>query len=106
MKQKGITEKKCPRYKAITPEARENQMIALAIDLAEKQLMEGTASAQVITHYLKLATTKERLENEILAEQKELIKAKAESLESAKRIDELYSQAIEAMRSYGSNHNE
>ena len=43
---------------ALTPEARENQMISLAVDLAEKQLMEGTASSQVITHYLKLGSTK------------------------------------------------
>ena len=64
---------------AITPEARENQMIALAVDLAEKQLIEGTASSQVITHYLKLATTKEKIEREILEKQKELIVAKTEN---------------------------
>lgn len=61
---------------ALTPEARENQMISLAVDLAEKQLMEGTASSQVITHYLKLGSTKERIEKEILEKQKELIDAK------------------------------
>ena len=71
---------------ALTPEARENQMISLAVDLAEKQLMEGTASSQVITHYLKLGSTKERIEKEILEKQKELISPKTESLQSAKRI--------------------
>lgn len=86
---------------ALTPEARENQMIALAVDLAEKQLMEGTASSQVITHYLKLGSTKERIEKEILEKQKELISAKTENLKSAKRIEELYTNAIEAMRRYG-----
>lgn len=85
---------------AITPEARENQMIALAVDLAEKQLIEGTASSQVITHYLKLATTKEKIEREILEKQKELIVAKTENLQSAKRIEELYSNALKAMQNY------
>src|SRR5574344_2785080 len=85
---------------ATTPEARENQMIALAVDLAEKQLIEGTASSQVITHYLKLATTKEKIEREILEKQKELIVAKTENLQSAKRIEELYSNALKAMQNY------
>ena len=85
---------------AATPEARENQMIALAVDLAEKQLIEGTASSQVITHYLKLATTKEKIEREILEKQKELIVAKTENLQSAKRIEELYSNALKAMQNY------
>ncbi len=85
---------------ATTPEARENQLIALAVDLAEKQLIEGTASSQVITHYLKLGSTKERIEREILEKQKELIEAKTESLQSTKRIEELYTNAINAMKSY------
>ncbi len=81
-------------------EARENQLISLAVNLAEKQLMEGTASSQVITHYLKLGSTKERIEKEILEKQKELIEAKTETLRSAKRIEELYSEALDAMRGY------
>lgn len=85
---------------AISPEARENQLISLAIDLAEKQLIEGTASSQVITHYLKLGSTKEKLEKEILEKQKTLIEAKAETLKSSKRIEELYSKAIKAMKEY------
>lgn len=85
---------------ALTPEARENQMIALAVDLAERQLMEGTASSQVITHYLKLGSTKERIEKEILEKQKELIAAKTENLLSSKRIEELYANAINAMKRY------
>ena len=90
---------------ATSPEARENQMISLAVDLAEKQLLDGTASSQVITHYLKLATTKEKLEREILAKQKELIEAKTENLQSAKRIEELYSEAINAMKHYSGQNN-
>jgi hypothetical protein len=84
----------------LTPEARENQMISLAVDLAEQQLREGTASSQVITHYLKLGSTKERIEKEILERQKDLITAKTESLKSQKRVEELYSEALKAMRTY------
>ena len=85
---------------ALTPEARENQMISLAVDLAEKQLMEGTASSQVITHYLKLGSTKEKIEKEILEKQKQLIEAKTQSLQSAQRIEELYTDALKAIRRY------
>ena len=85
---------------ALSPEARENQLIALAVDLAEKQLIEGTASSQVITHYLKLGSTKERIEKEILEKQKDLIDAKTQSLQSTKRIEELYVNALNAMRKY------
>lgn len=85
---------------AFTPEARENQLISLAVDLAEKQLVEGTASSQVITHYLKLGSTKEKIEREILEKQKELITAKTENLQSAKRIEELYKEALDAMKTY------
>ena len=86
---------------ALTPEARENQLISLAVDLAEKQLRDGTASSQVITHYLKLGSTKERIEKEILEKQKELIEAKTQNLQSAKRVEELYAKALDAMRNYG-----
>jgi len=86
---------------ALTPEARENQLIYLAIDLAEQQLRDGTASSQVITHYLKLGSSKDRLEKEILEKQKDLITAKTEALQSSKRIEELYADAITAMRQYG-----
>lgn len=85
---------------ATTPEARENQLIALAVDLAEKQLLEGTASSQVITHYLKLGTQKEKLEREILESKKELMKAQTENLQAAKRIEELYTNALNAMKHY------
>ena len=88
------------RRPATNPEARENQLIALAVDLAEKQLMEGTASSQVITHYLKLGSTKERLEKEILERQKDLLTAKTEVLKSAKRSEELYANALEAFQIY------
>ncbi len=87
----------------LTPEARENQLIALAINLAEQQLMDGTASSQVITHYLKLGSSKERLEKEMMEKQKELIDAKTESLRSTKRLEELYADALKAMRSYSSS---
>lgn len=85
---------------AITQEGQENQMCAMAMDLAAKQLREGTASSQVITHFLKLASTKEKLEKEILEKQKELLAAKTEALQSAQRIEELYADAIDAMKEY------
>lgn len=85
---------------ALTPEARENQLVSLAVDLAEKQLMEGTASSQVITHYLKLGSSKYKAEKEKLERENELLRAKTESLESAKRIEELYEDALKAMRNY------
>lgn len=90
---------------AISPEARENQMISLAMDLAEQQLRDGTASSQLITEFVKRGSTKAKLEKEILAEQKELMEAKKESIQSAKRVEELYANAIDAMRRY-SGHDE
>lgn len=85
---------------ALTPEARENQMISLAMDLAEQQLRDGTASSQVISHFLKLGSTKEKIEKEILEKQKGLIDAKTESLQSVNRMEELFKAAVDAMRNY------
>jgi hypothetical protein len=85
---------------ALTPEAEENQMISLATELAKQQLLDGTASSQVITHYLKLGSTKEKIEKEILEEQKQLIAAKTEAIKSAKQVEELYANALDAMRNY------
>lgn len=85
---------------ALSPEARENQMIDLAMDLAEQQLRDGTASSQLITEFVKRGSTKARLEKEILAEQRELYAAKTEALQSQKRIEELYSEALAAMKRY------
>ena len=85
---------------ALSPEARENQMISLAMDLAEKQLMDGTASSQLITEFVKRGSTKARIEQEILEEQKQLIEAKTQNLQSAKNIEELYVKALEAMKNY------
>ena len=86
--------------RALDPEARENQLIAAAINLAEQQLLDGTASSQVITHYLKLGTMREKLERERLQQENELLKAKTEAIQSAKSVEELYKSALAAMRSY------
>lgn len=85
---------------AFTPEAREKQMISLAVDLAEQQLRDGTASSQVITHFLKLGTTVAELEREKLAEENKLLRAKTEALETSKESKELYENAIKAFRTY------
>ena len=99
-KNTGDTIIETPFSPARSVEERENQLISLAIDRAEQQLRDGTASSQVITHYLKLGSTKERLEKEMLKEQMDLMKAKTEALQSAKKIEELYNQALEAFRAY------
>ena len=85
---------------ALSPEARENQLIYLATELAEKQLLEGTASSQIIAHYLKLGSSRERLERERLEEENKLLKAKTEQIQSQKKIEELYADAIAAMKRY------
>ena len=88
---------------AFTLEARQNQLVSLAVDCAEKQLRNGTASSQVITHYLKLGSTREKLEIEILEKQKDLIAAKTDAIQSAKRVEELYVNALAVMKDYGGN---
>lgn len=85
---------------ALTPEAREQQLIYLAQMRAEEQLLNGTASSQVITHFLKLGTEREKLQNEKLKNENELLKSKSELIQSTKRSDELYDKAMKAMRSY------
>lgn len=94
---------KVQRRPSTTPEGRENQLIAKAVDLAEKQLADGTASSQVITHFLKLGSTREQLEQERLHNENILLRARAEAMESAKRVEELYGQALNAMRAYAGN---
>lgn len=102
----GRTSRKTPTKQskrsrpALTPEARENQLISLAVDLAEQQLRDGTASSQVISHYLKLGSTRASLEKEKLERENELLRAKTENLESSKRIEELYKDALDAMKKY------
>lgn len=88
------------RPPAMTPEARENQLIALATDLAEQQLIDGTASPSVITHFLKLASTRQQLELEKMRSETELLRAKADAVQSNQRSEELYAEAIAAMRRY------
>lgn len=91
------------RRPALTPEARENQLIALAVDLVEQRLLDGTASSQETTHFLKLGTTKARLEKEILEQQKELIMAKTKAMQTAENAEAMYKEAISAMRRYSGN---
>ena len=85
---------------ALTPEARENQLIALAVDLVEERLRNGTASSQETTHFLKLGSPKALLEKKKLEKEVELIEAKAKALERNERMEELYANAIKAMQKY------
>lgn len=91
---------KSRRPPATTPDGRENQMVALAVDLAEKQMREGTASAQVISHFLKLGSSREQLEQQRLAQENRLMEAKIEQLNSQKKSEEMYAKALQAMRTY------
>lgn len=95
-----LNQRRRRRPPAKTPQAREQQLIAKAVDLAEKQLEDGTASAQVITHYVKLGSSREMLEQERMAQEVELMKAKREAMAAHGRIEELYETAIQAMRRY------
>ena len=89
-----------PRRPAISPEARMNQLVGLAVDCAEQQLRDGTASSQVITHFLKYATKEKELEMQILENQRDLIAAKTEQIHDQKRTDEMFREAIDAIRGY------
>ena len=99
-KESEQSEKKYKRPPAMSPEARENQMISMAVNLAEEQLRNGTASSQIITHYLKLGTVKEQLELEKTRAEVELMRAKAKAISDAEERDVMYKKAIEAMRIY------
>ena len=88
------------RPPALSPDQKENELISLAVDLAERQLREGTASSQVIAHYLKLGSSRERLEKERLISENRMLRAKTEALDSQRRTEELYANAIRAMREY------
>lgn len=86
---------------ALNPDARENQMIALAMDLVEQRLRDGTASSQETTHFLKLASPKNKLEQERLRLENDLVAAKTKALANAEEIKVLYEEALKAMRRYG-----
>lgn len=88
------------RPAATTLDGREKQLVALATDEAERQMRAGTASAQVVTHFLKLGSTRERLEQERIAHENELLVAKREALASQARVEELYKTALQAMQRY------
>ena len=95
-----ISSQKRDRRRALSPEAREQQMISLAIDLAEQQLMDGTASAQVITHYLKLGSSKEKKDLEKATAEIDLMKARIKSLEREERVEELFKSALDSFKVY------
>lgn len=92
------------RRPATTDEGRESQLISLASDLAERQLADGTASSQVIVHFLRLGTTREKLEQEKMQRENLLLSAKVDQMASARRIEELYETALNAMRQYSGDH--
>jgi len=88
------------RKPATTPQGRESQLVSMALDLVEERLRKGTASAQEVTHLLKLGSSREQLEQQRIAHENELMRVKIKEVEQAKEIEELYRNAISAMRSY------
>jgi len=88
------------RRPPVTNEDRENQIISLAVDLAEEQLANGTASAQVMVHFLRLGTMRARLEMEKLKNETALLQARTDALEAAQRIEGLYQEAMVAFSRY------
>lgn len=100
VRQNNPTGSSRPMRPAISPEARESQMISLAYDLVEQRLIDGTASSQETTHFLKLGTEKAQLEKIKLQREAEMIAAKAESIKKQETSDELYKQALKAFASY------
>lgn len=86
--------------KAITVEGREQKLINLSMNIAEERLRDGTASSQIITHFLKLGTVQHQLELEQTKKENLLLEAKIKALESSERTERLFSEAIDAMKSY------
>ena len=105
-KSKEVVDKPRKSRPALSPEARENYMIGLAMDLAEQRLLDGTATAQEVCHFLKLGSTRERDEREIIHLNKGLIEAKTESYQTAKHIEELYTEAINSLRRYSGHYSD
>lgn len=93
-------QRKQKRPPATTPEGRENQMISLAFDQAELQLREGVAPAPVVVHYLKLATENAKLEREQIRLKNQLLIKQADQIDQVAKLEELYEEAIGAMRTY------
>lgn len=106
MSAKKSSSPKKQRAPSTTLEGREKQMVSLAVDLAEKQILDGTATSQVITHFLKLGTRQAEIEKEILVERRKLLTAQTEQIASGKRVEELYKNALDAMRSYSGSASE
>lgn len=90
-------------HPAITPEGRVAQLGALAYDIAEQQMRDGTASSQVITYFLKANSQQQKLEHELKMKELELMAAKTEQIKSTKRSEELMEEAIKAFRNYSGN---
>lgn len=97
---KVATGEVAPIRPALTPEAREKQLISLATDLAAEQLINGTASSQVICHFLKLGTERSKLEREKIQHENQLLSAKTDAIQASRQNEELYKNAIESMKQY------
>lgn len=101
LKETPVERQKTKTKPALTPEGRENQLVSMAYDLAEKHLREGTATSQEICHFLRMGSPNTRLEQENLRLKKEKMEAEIEQIHSQRRVEELYANALAAMKSYG-----
>lgn len=99
----SLKDKNQSSHPALSPQSQENRMINLAVNLAEKQLMDGTAKSQVIVHFLKLGTEQAALEKERLRRENVLLEAKTRSFDTMAHAEELYNNAIRAFKTYSGN---
>ena len=98
--------KKYPLPPALTEEALENKMIMKAYEVVYQRMCDGTVTAPELVHFLRLGSTKEREDRDFLNKRKELLEAKTKAINESKNIEELYSKAIEAMKSYSPTQSE
>lgn len=104
MARRKVSEEDARRRKpATTPEARENELVSWAMDLAEEQMRQGTASSQVVTHFLKLGSSREKLEQQRIEHENDLLQVKREQIAGQARVEELYINALSAMQQYSGN---
>lgn len=100
MPSKSLGDASRPLRPAVTPEGRESQLVDLAMNLAEKRLREGTATSQEVTHFLKLGSSREQLEQQRIRYENELAQVKMEQIASQASVEALYRDALSAMSRY------
>lgn len=88
------------RSPAKTPEERESMLIAMSLSRIEQQIADGTVSSQVLTHFAKLGSSRERLEQERLRNENEVLRKKVQTMEAAVDVKNLMEDALAAFKGY------